>query len=157
MIVTELYRRTQPIVRYELNDLIELDPAPCPCGSRFRVVRRSHGRADDLLWARDAAGQARPIFPDYVRRHIVRATDAVEEYQVNQTHADRLRVRLQLCQQADPQAAAAAVREKLSRLFTDQGVVAPQIDFDFGPPELHPVSRKLRRIIRTCDWPEQRD
>ncbi|MHC4398432.1 MAG: hypothetical protein ACYTG0_01995 [Planctomycetota bacterium] len=156
MVVTELYRRTQPILRYELNDLIELDTAPCPCGARFRVVRRIHGRADDLLWARDNVGQARPIFPDYFRRYIVRATDAIEEYQVIQTHPDRLRIRLQLRQQTDPQATAAAVRDKLGRLFADQGTIVPQIDFEFGPPELHPVSRKLRRIIRCCSEEDTR-
>jgi phenylacetate-CoA ligase len=153
MVVTDLYRRTQPILRFELNDLVELDPAPCPCGSCFRVVRRVHGRADDLLWARDAAGQPRSIFPDYFRRFIVRATDAVEEYQVTQTAPDRLRVRLQLRAGADPGAAATAVRDNLRRLYADHGAAAPEIDVEFGAPELHPTSRKLRRIIRACDPP----
>jgi phenylacetate-CoA ligase len=153
MIVTDLYRHTQPIIRYEVNDLIELDPAPCPCGSRFRVVRRIHGRADDLLWARNAAGRAGPIFPDYFRRFIIRATDAIEAYQVTQTAADRLHVRLQLKPGADPEAAAAAVRGNLARMYADHGFTTPEIAFAFGSPELHPESRKLRRVIRTCEWP----
>jgi phenylacetate-CoA ligase len=153
MVVTDLYRRTQPIIRYELNDLIELDPEPCPCGSVFRVVRRIHGRADDLLWGRDAAGQARPIFPDYFRRFIIRATEVIEEYQVTQTEAGRLKVRLQLREGADTESALAAVRANLSRMYAEHGCAVPEMVFEFGSPELHPESRKLRRIIRRCEPP----
>jgi putative adenylate-forming enzyme len=153
MVVTDLYRRTQPIVRYELNDMIELDGERCPCGSAFRVIRRIHGRGDDLLWGRDAAGRPRPIFPDYFRRFIIRSTEAIEEYQVTQTGADRLKVRLRLRDGADPETAAAAVRESLARMYADHGCAVPEIAFEFGPPELHPESRKLRRVIRACDPP----
>jgi phenylacetate-CoA ligase len=154
MVVTDLYRRTQPIIRYELNDMIELDAEPCPCGSAFRVVRRIHGRADDLLWGRDAAGQPRPIFPDYFRRFIIRATDAIEEYQVTQTAAACLTVRLQLREGTEAESAAAAVRRNLARLYAEHGCAEPHIALEFGPPELHPESRKLRRVIRACAAPE---
>lgn len=153
MVVTDLYRRTQPILRYELNDMVELDPVPCPCGSRFRVLARIHGRADDLLWARDHSGQPRPIFPDYFLRFIIRATEAIEEYQVVQTDLGRLRVRLQLRPGADAAAAVLAVRKNLGLLYNDHGCVLPEIDFELGPPELHSESRKLRRVIRTCPAP----
>jgi putative adenylate-forming enzyme len=153
MVVTDLYRQTQPIVRYELNDLIELDEQPCPCGSAFRVVGRVHGRADDLLWGRGAAGQPRPIFPDYFRRFIIRATEAIEEYQVTQTGAGRLKVRLQLREGANADDAAAAVRANLARMYGEHGCAVPEIAVEFGPPELHPESRKLRRIIRACEAP----
>jgi putative adenylate-forming enzyme len=152
MVVTDLYRRTQPIIRYELNDMIELDPDLCPCGSRFRVIRRIHGRADDLLWAEDRAGKPRPIFPDYFLRYIIRATEAVEEYQVTQTDRNCLLVRLQVRsgQNAD---AAAAVRASLGRLYAEHGCVPPEIEFSFGPPRLHAESLKLRRVIRAFAEP----
>jgi putative adenylate-forming enzyme len=153
MVVTDLYRRTQPIIRYELNDMLELDPERCPCGSAFRVVRRIHGRGDDLLWGRDDAGRPQPIFPDYFRRFIIRATEAIEEYQVTQTDAERIKVRLLLKAGEDAQLAAAAVRDNLARLYADHQCVVPEIAFEFGVPELHPESRKLRRIIRACDSP----
>jgi putative adenylate-forming enzyme len=156
MVVTDLYRRTQPIVRYELNDMIELDPERCPCGSAFRVVRRIHGRADDLLWGRDSEGTSRPIFPDYFRRFIIRATEAVEEYQVTQLDAGRLRVRLLLKEGADEQAAAVLVRDSLGRMYAEHQCVVPEIAVEFGAPQLHPESRKLRRIIRECESPVER-
>jgi phenylacetate-CoA ligase len=154
MVVTNLYRRAQPILRYELNDMIELDPSPCPCGSAFRVIRRIHGRTDDLLYGRDRAGRPRPIFPDYFLRFIIRATEAVEEYQVVQTEPLRLRVRLLIRKGADPQVAVAAVRTNLVRMYDEHGCDPPKIEFAFGPPELHTESRKLRRVIRACKPPE---
>ncbi|HEX5269864.1 MAG TPA: hypothetical protein VFW33_05230, partial [Gemmataceae bacterium] len=141
MVVTDLYRQTQPIIRYELNDMIELDPQRCPCGSAFRVVRRIHGRADDLLWGHDTMGTPRPIFPDYFRRFVIRATDAIAEYQVTQVDAGRLRVRLLLKDGADDQSAASAVRANLARLYAEHQCVVPEIAVEFGPPELHPESR----------------
>jgi hypothetical protein len=45
---------------------------------------------------------------------------------------------------------AAAVRGILARLYADHGFVPPEIAFAFGPPELHPESRKLRRVIQAC-------
>jgi putative adenylate-forming enzyme len=157
MVVTDLYRRTQPIIRYELNDMIELDPERCPCGSVFRVVRRIHGRADDLLWGRDTAGAARPIFPDYFCRFIIRATEAIEEYQVTQVDPGRLRVRLLLKEGADAPTAAAAVRGNLARLYAEHRCVVPEIAVEFGAPQLHPESRKLRRVIRACEAPRDQN
>jgi putative adenylate-forming enzyme len=153
MVVTNLYRRAQPIIRYELNDLIELDPSPCPCGSHFRVIRRIHGRADDLLYARDRAGRPRPIFPDYFLRYIIRATETVEEYQVIQIDPSRLRIRLQVRPGADAEGAATAVRANLARMYAEHDCDPPAIECVFGPPELHPESRKLRRVIRACEPP----
>lgn len=47
-IVTDLGRRTQPIVRIRLDDLVEPLAAPCPCGAATRAVRPIEGRIDDL-------------------------------------------------------------------------------------------------------------
>jgi phenylacetate-CoA ligase len=156
MVVTDLYRRTQPIIRYVLNDMIELDTETCPCGSCFRVIRRIHGRADDLLWAEDRAGQPRPIFPDYFLRYIIRATEAVEEYQVTQTERDRLIVRLQVRSGQDESSASTAVRANLDRLYAEHDCRTPAIEFSFGPPRLDKESLKLRRVIRACAEPEPR-
>ena len=33
-LLTNLANLTQPLLRYELNDRVRFDPAPCPCGGR---------------------------------------------------------------------------------------------------------------------------
>jgi phenylacetate-CoA ligase len=49
MLVTNLFMRTQPVIRYEITDLVRLDPEPCPCGRPFRTVAAIEGRSDDIL------------------------------------------------------------------------------------------------------------
>ncbi|GEM_PF-26992 len=61
-IVTDFRRRTQPIVRYRLNDVV-VPGGPCACGSPHQTLTAIAGRTDDLL--RTPAGRA--IYPDEVR------------------------------------------------------------------------------------------
>jgi phenylacetate-coenzyme A ligase PaaK-like adenylate-forming protein len=52
ILVTNLYAFTQPIIRYELSDMIELDSHTglCPCGRTFRRIKRIMGRNEDLFY-----------------------------------------------------------------------------------------------------------
>ncbi|MBA3471524.1 MAG: adenylate cyclase, partial [Herpetosiphonaceae bacterium] len=43
-IVSDLWRTTQPIVRYRLNDVLRLSQTACPCGSDFRAIASIEGR-----------------------------------------------------------------------------------------------------------------
>lgn len=90
-VITDLYRRTQPFVRYQLNDLIELAEA-CPCGSAFPRIARVHGRADSILRLAGTAGGLVSLMPDYVRRSVNEASDDVLEYQVIQRETDDVEV-----------------------------------------------------------------
>ncbi|MEO7827573.1 MAG: hypothetical protein ABIR60_10580 [Allosphingosinicella sp.] len=45
-IVTDMVRRVQPMIRYRMNDLLQLSDSQCPCGSPCRAVERIHGRMD---------------------------------------------------------------------------------------------------------------
>lgn len=48
LILTDLRRRTQPIVRVRTDDYVELDPIPCSCGYAGRVIRPVMGRIRDI-------------------------------------------------------------------------------------------------------------
>ena len=54
LVVTDLHKRSQPIIRYELNDIVTISPQKCSCGSNFRVIESIQGRADDIFWAKSA-------------------------------------------------------------------------------------------------------
>jgi putative adenylate-forming enzyme len=77
-IITNLYNRVQPLIRYELNDLVAFGE-PCPCGSGFRTIDRVVGRRDDVLEFETAGGGSRPVFPDLVSRWIITATDDLND------------------------------------------------------------------------------
>ena len=49
-IITDLWRRTQPIIRYRLNDILVLETSSCRCGSAFQRIARIEGRQDDVFY-----------------------------------------------------------------------------------------------------------
>ncbi|MBP6688354.1 MAG: hypothetical protein KA153_00055 [Hyphomonadaceae bacterium] len=70
-IVTDLRRTTQPMVRVQLDDLLEPVDAPCPCGSALLAVRGVEGRVGDLWRWDDVA-----IAPREVEETVSRAVGA---------------------------------------------------------------------------------
>jgi putative adenylate-forming enzyme len=146
-VVTDLYRRTQPFVRYQLHDLIELAPGPCDCGSVFRRIRRVHGRADSILHLPAPGGGMVPLMPDYVRRSVNQASDDVQEYQVVQWGPDDLEVRLRLAAGADRGGIEAEIRRNLAYWAARAGGRVPSLRFTGAPPEPDPTSHKLVRVL----------
>jgi phenylacetate-CoA ligase len=65
LLVTVLYRHTQPLIRYEISDMVRLAANPCPCGRAFMLADSIQGRREDVLWfPRIGGGQVQidPIF-----------------------------------------------------------------------------------------------
>jgi putative adenylate-forming enzyme len=56
LLVTVLFNRTQPLIRYELSDSLCLEAEPCPCGRPFTLVGGIQGRTDDVLHLPAAGG-----------------------------------------------------------------------------------------------------
>ncbi len=49
VLVTVLFSRTQPLIRYELSDSVRRSDAHCPCGRPFRLLDGIQGRREDVL------------------------------------------------------------------------------------------------------------
>lgn len=86
MLVTNLVNTIQPLLRYEMNDLIVLGE-PCPCGSHFRVIDQIVGRNDDVLYLTARDGKPRAVYPDLVSRWIITTDDRIREFHVRQITA----------------------------------------------------------------------
>ncbi|WP_183086027.1 F390 synthetase-related protein [Propionibacterium australiense] len=67
-IITDLRRRSQPMVRHRLNDALVLG-GDCPCGQAARRVERIVGRCDDALLF-EADGRTLRVWPDFVRAEL---------------------------------------------------------------------------------------
>lgn len=147
-VITDLYRRAQPFLRYELNDVIELDGGQCPCGSAFRRIRRVHGRADSILHLPGRAGGDVLLMPDYVRRAVNEASDLILEYQVVQWDTTHLEVRLHLAQDADRPTIEADIRRNLDYWAQRAGGQLGNVRFPGAEPARDPGSHKLVRVVR---------
>ncbi|MBK8049581.1 MAG: adenylate cyclase [Anaerolineales bacterium] len=95
-IVTDLWRHTQPIIRYRLNDVLQVDVGPsaprCACGSTFRVIAAIEGRCDDICYFWTVDGERRPFFPDTLRRMVLLASSAITDYQIVQQSDGQLHI-----------------------------------------------------------------
>jgi putative adenylate-forming enzyme len=88
-IITDLFRFSQPIIRYELNDIVTLKNS-CACGSKMMAIEQIEGRSDDVLLFYDRANQEVKLFPDIFRRTIVLADEIITDYALIQNETDSL-------------------------------------------------------------------
>lgn len=91
MILTNLVNHTQPLIRYEMNDIVELGEK-CACGSNFRVISKIIGRNDDVLIFKNSKGKIVHVFPDLFARWIITQYDAIREFKVIQHTPDQLEI-----------------------------------------------------------------
>lgn len=142
-IVTDLHRRTQPIIRYRLNDLLVLAPDECDCGSAFRVIERIEGRSDDICRFVQPDGALRTIFPDTLRRAILLAHDAIDDYQITQRKPGALDVRLRITRDAPE--VLRAVQRTLEETARQYDCVVPSMTIEEGL-EPRSADQKRRRV-----------
>jgi phenylacetate-CoA ligase len=117
LLVTNLFNRVQPLIRFEISDLVAVQPEPCPCGRTLMRLRSLEGRAEDVLRLGDVA-----VHP--LQFAIVTADPAVREFQVVQEgQALRLRVALRNGSEGAEERLGERVRGRLAEL----GVAHPEV------------------------------
>jgi phenylacetate-coenzyme A ligase PaaK-like adenylate-forming protein len=125
LVMTSFLRRAQPLIRYELGDLAELDAGPCPCGRSFARLTAVEGRADDVLRLPAANGATVAVHPIAIRSPLSGVPE-LRRYKVVHDH-DGLHVRLELRSGGDDvaQRVATLLRDKLAQAGAD---VQPQVE-----------------------------
>lgn len=148
-IITDLYRTSQAIIRYRLDDVLIPGPDACPCGSVFATVARVEGRVDDLPWFVDASGGRQPLFAGDVRAAVL-AGPGVQDFRLVQRSDGGLRLAVR------PQRAQASGHVALQRLIAARGLVVPEITGMPWPVESRTDKRRQLRRERTDLGPERR-
>jgi phenylacetate-CoA ligase len=67
VLVTVLFSRTQPLIRYEMSDTIALSTDVCPCGRTFALLGGIEGRREDVLLMSGETGEVQ-IHPNVFHR-----------------------------------------------------------------------------------------
>lgn len=137
-IITDLKRSSQPIVRYELNDIIHELPN-CPCGLQTTAIAKIEGRSDDVLLFENETGSPVKIFPDFFRRAIIMADDRIVDYVLIQ----RSKTVLELFVNGDQEQFERA-KKGIETLLQHYAVAGVDIQRMNSHP--HEKGNKLRRI-----------
>ena len=148
-IITDFVRKSQPVIRYLLNDVLVLRDTPCPCGSAMTAIERIEGRTDDVLVGKNEAGEFIYIFPDLVRRCIVWSGEKLDNYAAQQKDFEKIVVYLDVAEE-HYSVTSKKIQEALSKLFNEKGIENMQTICQKGLPPRAQAS-KLRRISRTFD------
>ena len=135
LLITNLFKFTQPLLRLELPDAVTLTSEPCACGSPLRRMQTIAGRSDDVL----TLGGVR-VHP--LQFAVITRDRDVLEFQVVQTGAASVRVRV--VARAD---VANRVREAVGARLRELGVPGPRVDVERVPELPRPASGKLQLIV----------
>ncbi len=149
-IVTDLWRTTQPIIRYRLNDILRVSNEQCSCGSPFRVIEAIEGRSDDILYFPAGNGTDRPFFPDTIRRMVLLAHPSIEDYYAIQERPGHLRIHLTIKPEASFAQVAAAVTSTAQNTLAEYNCRPADLQIEQGLPTLS-AGTKRRRVVRKPD------
>lgn len=126
LLLTNLFNRTQPIIRYELTDMVVIDSSPCPCGRQLRRVVSLEGRSDDILQLPGRAGGKVDIHPITLRSPF---TNIAEVRQYRLVHdLDGLHVLIALRDGVRHDEVVAHVGDALTSTLVAAGASAPSLD-----------------------------
>lgn len=121
LLVTVLFRRTQPLIRYELSDAVRLVKESCTCGRSFPLIESIQGRTDDVFNLRSTSGGVAAIHPMVFYRILdplpVRGWQIVQE-------TDGLKILLTGASQAIH---TEAIKESLLQELGARGAVVPSL------------------------------
>jgi phenylacetate-CoA ligase len=128
LLVTNLLMRTQPLLRYEVSDMVAVAGEACPCGRPFRLLRAIEGRNDDILHLPAAAGGTVAVHPLTLRSALAGVPGLVQ-YKVV-ADQDGLHVRAALRSEAAPDQTVHLVTTRLLDKLAAQGVAHPAVDVE---------------------------
>ena len=91
VLLTNLYNMAQPIIRYEIDDIVTISPERCECGSLLPLVKAVEGRSKDQFWV-DVNGEIRDL-PYYVFLLALHTETNLAEHQFLQTGVNKFVLR----------------------------------------------------------------
>jgi phenylacetate-CoA ligase len=123
ILFTSLFGFTQPVIRYEISDMMVLAPEPCPCGQPFRRILAINGRNDDILYLQGQGGRRVAVHPVHFWNVLESFAD-IRQYQVVHEPDG---ICLRLMYEEGNGNTARSVKEQLARKLDTLGVDCPSI------------------------------
>lgn len=144
LLVTNLVNRTQPLIRFELDDLVTISPDPCPCGRPSALLAGVDGRSDDILTLPGGSGGTVPVHP-LVLRSPLAAVPGLRQYRVIH-HPGGITIEVVAAAGA-ADVAAAAERAVIAALRSSGASVPPVAAVRVEAIERHPGSGKAKVVV----------
>jgi putative adenylate-forming enzyme len=139
-IITDFRRKSQPIIRYRLNDILVTSNGTCPCGDAREVISSIMGRSDDVFHLSKHDDTIELVVPDLIRRAIMQMSDEITDYIAIQKSPSQIEIQIKPDNLEDLSIAG------FDDLWQSKNIQPPKLDIK---PYTHvPSATKLRRIYR---------
>lgn len=129
LLLTNLYNFTQPLIRYEVSDMLTIAAEPCPCGRPFPLLSSIGGRSEEIVRLDSADGRGVALSPA-VLSSMVEEIDDIAEFRIGAA-PDRLDLELVTTARAAQPAVEERVRRRLQERLAAMGAKPPRIDIAF--------------------------
>ena len=129
LLLTNLYNFTQPLIRYELSDILTVGQQPCPCGRPFRLIVEMGGRSEEVIVLTDAEGREVQV-PPLLFSATLDSFQEIAEFQI--THrAGSVDIEAVPRQDAHRQELADSLVDRLGAAIKSLGAEPPPIHVTF--------------------------
>lgn len=146
VLLTNLMNFVQPIIRYELDDVITISPDPCICGNTLPLVSSIAGRSNDQFWVTTRKGEAIEM-SNFIFKDAFLYLFDLAEYQVTQTGHNQFQVLVEVV--PNSKTTIEQIRESINNVLQVEGVdVELDCRIEIVDKILHDAkSGKMRRFI----------
>jgi phenylacetate-coenzyme A ligase PaaK-like adenylate-forming protein len=145
ILLTNLFNRTQPFLRYEVTDRVVMHHEPCACGNPLPWLTLE-GRTDDVVTFTQEGREVRVApLPMYA---ILKEVHSLRRFQLLVYPGNRIAMRLEPREGDTRDTAFAAAKAALERFLQTQSVTDVAITLSPDTPRQHPGSGKFKHIMR---------
>ena len=120
LLVTTLANMVQPLIRYELTDLLAVTEQPCACGVPYARITSIFGRREELLVLPGVDGSKIEVPAIYLASPLVKVP-FVKQFQII-LRKDELEARLVIVDPAAAQEARERAHKEISNVLKNRGV-----------------------------------
>jgi phenylacetate-coenzyme A ligase PaaK-like adenylate-forming protein len=143
LLVTNLANRVQPLIRFEVSDVVRLATEPCPCGRTLVRTTAVDGRRDDVLLLPGRDGTEVEIQP-MVFAPVTRDRDVREFQVVQQGAAVRIRV---VARAESANGFEQRIAETIGLRLAEAGVATPQVSVERCAELQRTAGGKLQIVV----------
>ena len=120
LLITTLANSVQPLIRYELTDLLTVTEEPCACGVPYARVTAISGRREELLLLPGTDGRTKEIPAIYLAAPLVKVP-FVKQFQIV-LRRDELEARLVIADRTAAKEARTRAHKEISDVLKTQGI-----------------------------------
>lgn len=117
VILTNLYNRCQPLIRYRMHDMAAYAEGECDCGLPYPLLKTVSGRREELLWVEDGRGGYEVIHPSVFVEFLVPGLRRLQVHQL-----ERNRLLLKMVAEGSRDDIAAEVKRRMAEILSGKGL-----------------------------------